>query len=65
MTYSLTLKISLAVFILAAKFSVFSDSTYSPQSQSDDWVTRYESVMDGAAQEWLQKEYAKAIDGFS
>ena len=39
-----------------------------PQSQpveSDEWIKQLKAVMDGVAKSWVQKDYAKALDGLT
>ena len=39
-----------------------------PQSQpveSDEWIKQFKAVMDGVAKSWVQKDYAKALDGLT
>jgi len=37
----------------------------SQQMLSDAWIKQYKAVMDGVAKSWVQKDYAKALDGLN
>ena len=39
--------------------------THSVRNDSEDWITEFESILNTAAENWLDKDYAKALDGFS
>ena len=39
--------------------------TQTDTQNKDAWLDQYQAVMDGAAKSWVQRDYAKALDGLS
>ena len=51
-----------SVIIFACLFLVFKSA---PTNTTEDWISDYEVVLKEAAKDWRNKDYARALDGFS